>query len=135
MRNKDKLNLGLIALVLILVAFGVGYFANSGPQNLDMLGWNNSTDSGESQYGGSPGGGDQPPNDDPEPQTCTACNGHGQVAGWVECTTCSGRGTILQGDAWVDCPMCEGGQVWGVIDCSQCLGDGTLDTGDPGYGG
>ncbi|MBM4240548.1 MAG: hypothetical protein FJ150_02580 [Euryarchaeota archaeon] len=134
MKNKDKLNLGLIALVLILLAFGVGYFANTGSQNMDLLA-NNTIDpsQGQSQGGGSPGG------DNTVRQDCPNCeNGVITVDGHDECDTCRGLGELDTNDDGrvdTDCPDCDGGHVPLTEPCPDCGGDGYLDPGDPGYPG
>ncbi|MBM4240552.1 MAG: hypothetical protein FJ150_02600 [Euryarchaeota archaeon] len=140
MKNKDKLNLGLIALVLIIVAFGVGFFANTGPQNMDLLA-NNSIDpsQGQSQGGGSPGGGGSPDGGNRVREDCPNCvNGEITVNRVVGCTTCGGRGRLdpnNDGVFDVDCPDCDGGRVTTTRTepCTDCGGDGYLDQGDPGY--
>jgi len=153
MRNKDKFNLGLVALVLILLALGFGYYANPpGFENITTFGWDNSTGQSDGNTepqgtgggspdgdGGSPGGGDQPPDDSPERLDCPACeNGHFPVTHPTMCGTCDGDGYIGQAPFGKSCKVC-GGDGWVdttiQADCSWCGYDGYLDPGDPGYPG
>jgi len=145
MDNKDKFNLSLVALVLIILAFFVGYYANPlGSGNMTNFGWDNSTGQSdgntESQStgdGGSPGGGDQPPNDNTERIDCPRCEGgtYERVV-LTRCTQCDGRGWQFTQDNI--CRTCDGrGQIVQseTVDCQLCGADGYLDPGDPGYTG
>ncbi|MBM4240551.1 MAG: hypothetical protein FJ150_02595 [Euryarchaeota archaeon] len=145
MDNKDKFNLSLIALVLIILAFFVGYYANplvSG--NITKLGWDNSTiqSDGNTELqstgdGGSPGGGDQPPDDNPERIDCPRCEGgtYERVV-LTRCTVCDGRGWNF--DPLNTCMACNGQRQIvqsETVVCGLCGADGYLDPGDPGYSG
>jgi len=131
MRNKDKFNLGLIALVLIVLALGFGFYANPlGSQNITNFGWDNSTEQSDgntepqSTGDGSQGrsdsqnGGDQPPDDSPETYDCPDCvNGYRPFAIVPQCPVC-------EGDGWIGTPYIG-------KRCKQCGGDGRIDPGDP----
>jgi len=116
-KNKDKLILGLVVVILLLVV-GVGYlmsgFQNQDMGNFDLLDPNTWTSQESSR---TPGTSDNTP---AQPETCTVCHGTGTVtsSGTYTCPDCRGTGLITVVD--------PGGQEAQGYTCDRCHGTGEL---------
>jgi len=54
------------------------------------------------------------------PETCPKCNGDKKLEVWQTCTTCKGRGEVINSGK-VTCPVCDGK---GKLKCERCDGRG-----------
>lgn len=142
MKNKNKLLIGLVALIILVIGI-VGGFNSLQNTELQMSNTINQTDNNQT---------DNQVNKDttkinqkskqPSNTVCTKCNGQGIIkcltcggTGLVTCTKCHGSGVRYGNDGhtfWCETCDCQSGKTTcfvcnkGGISCSACGGKGNI---------